>query len=451
MAQTNVAHLSHAPSPRFGCANSLFPTGCRSPAADLVHVAICRVADGPLLAAAHATLFSMVDRHRVTGWKEIGAALGTSGRTAMRWANERGLPVEWIEGRGPKRSVFAYTDKLETWSDIQKQPERAKFQGNRLSAFNAEGQSLWTYEFPVALRQGHPSDIDWRVQVCSIAGRTGNCVLALCSHPSDRLPVRVSLDELYCFGSDGSEMWKSPLEPNLIDRNGQSFEKAWRAKHMLVSPSDSHLGIWVALANEAGWAGCVLRHDPRGSSSVQVANAGHVEHLCWVQTPGGGLLAACGENNDYDRAFVAICGEEDPPWRSPLGQRPRYQYQNAPSGSPRRYILFPPTELIHARDKPYGHAWSMRQLPGEIIVHVETGGEGGDFLYHFSETLEPRYVFPSGSHEFRHQRLEQEGRLSHSWADCPELDAPLPLRIWEPATGWRDASIPWRDNPWKEK
>ena len=67
--------------------------------------------------------------------------------------------------------------------------------------------------------------------------------------------------------------------------------------------------------------------DARGNSSVQAANAGNVECLCRVQTPDGGLLIACGENNDFDRAFVAAFEEDDPPWRSPLGDRPRYQYQ----------------------------------------------------------------------------------------------------------------------------
>jgi hypothetical protein len=36
------------------------------------------------------------------------------------------------------------------------------------------------------------------------------------------------------------------------------------------------------------------------------------------------------------------------------------------------------------------------------------------------------------------------------WLDCPEVQTPLVLRIWEPDSGWYERPIPWRDNPWKE-
>jgi len=82
---------------------------------------------------------------------------------------------------------------------------------------------------------------------------------------------------------------------------------------------------------------------------------------------------------------------------------------------------------------------------GDLIVHMDTGGDGAHFGYHFSEDLEPTYVFPSRSHEFRHQSLEREGKITHPWSACPEVRAPLTLRIWEPGSGWRDRQVPWRD------
>jgi len=111
---------------------------------------------------------------------------------------------------------------------------------------------------------------------------------------------------------------------------------------------------------------------------------------------------------------------------------------------------FPRTELITARQKPYGHASRMRYYPQHIIVDVETGSDGGSFLYHFTPELQPKYVFPSGNHEFRHRDLELAGRIDHPWLSCPELDKPLTLNIWDPARGWRDEPIRWRDNPWKD-
>ncbi len=45
-----------------------------------------------------------------------------------------------------------------------------------------------------------------------------------------------------------------------------------------------------------------------------------------------------------------------------------------------KYVLFPKTELIVARQKPYGHASRMRQYQQHIVVEVETGDDGGFFL-----------------------------------------------------------------------
>jgi hypothetical protein len=208
--------------------------------------------------------------------------------------------------------------------------------------------------------------------------------------------------------------------------------------------------VWAALGNESGWAGCVLRIGADGTAAVQLANAGYVERLCRVSLPEGDCLIACGENNDYDDAFVALLGVHDPPAFSVPGERAVYRYANAPNGHPRKYILFPKTELIVARNKPYGHALRITEHADGVIVEVESGGDGAYMRYHFSMNLDPRYVFPSGSHEFAHGQLEQGGAIRHPWRECPELENPLVLRIWEPDSGWYERPIPWRDNPWKE-
>jgi hypothetical protein len=104
-----------------------------------------------------------------------------------------------------------------------------------------------------------------------------------------------------------------------------------------------------------------------------------------------------------------------------------------------------------ARQKPYGHARKIRHYPEHIIVEVETGADNAYFLYHFSPELQPKYVFPSGSHEFSHRDLELAGHITHSWDSCPELDKPLVLNVWEPGTGWHEETIRWRDNPWRDQ
>lgn len=58
----------------------------------------------------------MEDRKKFEGWKQIAAHLGKSIKTAQRWKDERGLPVQQdrVSGR-----VFAYEDDLDRWSASQ--------------------------------------------------------------------------------------------------------------------------------------------------------------------------------------------------------------------------------------------------------------------------------------------------------------------------------------------
>jgi hypothetical protein len=149
--------------------------------------------------------------------------------------------------------------------------------------------------------------------------------------------------------------------------------------------------------NDAGWSGCILRIDAHGTTTVKFANAGFVEWLCHTVADGENCLIACGENNAYDLPFVALIGIDDPPCRSAPGGRSRYRYANGPLGNTRKYVLFPRTELVRILDRPYGAAYHMDQSTENILVVVEAAEAGAHFRYHFSPTLEPKYVFPSGT------------------------------------------------------
>ncbi len=379
------------------------------------------------------------------GWKEISDYVGTTEKQAQRLEKSQGLPVLRPEKRSSRKpSVFATKSALDAW--LEGPLERVVLKDTRVIALDKSDKILWGYDLPATLRPFTDDELRWRVRVdLHSKGERGVLVTARFLDPGPP-------DTMYYLSSTGELKWKFEADAPLLDRDGKPFDKAWAFRQVLVTPGPSEPTIWAALANEAGWAGCLLRIDSEGNASVQLANTGYVEQVCYAPSTAGECLIACGENNAFDQAFVALIGIDDPPCTSPLpGRYPRYRYGNAPGGSPRKYILLPQTELIAAKQKPYGHAWRMRQYPDDIIVEVETGEVGGFFLYHFSPNLEPRYIFPSGSHEFMHRDLERTGRIDHPWEACHEMDAPLVLNIWEPAMGWRNGAIRWRDNPWREK
>jgi DNA-binding winged helix-turn-helix (wHTH) protein len=326
--------------------------------------------------------------------------------------------------------------------------ERASLTETHLRVIGISGSELWNFPFPAPVRLGSPEEHEWRIQRTDLLGDGDIGVLAAIRFRESGPP-----DTLYYLSSDGTLRWSLEAAPDLMDRGGKSFERAWRFTQLVVIPTSRGNEAWVSLANEAGWAGCVLRVDCRGNAMVQFANSGFVERISTVTTPTGErYVIVAGETNAYEQAFVALLGVDDPPSRSAPGALlPRYRYENAPVGYPRKYIRFPKTELIMAEGRPYGHVRNLPVFPGRVIVEVETGERGASFRYQFSELLRPEYVFPSGSHEFRHRALEEEKKLAHAWKECPELAAPLRLEIWEPTIGWYSELIPWRDNPWTER
>lgn len=376
------------------------------------------------------------------GWKAIAGCLNCCTKTAQRLEKKDGLPVLRPDKRQQWR-VLALRRSLLAW--MTGGIEDVALSDNRLMAFNRKTRILWSYEFIVPLRNCSPEELEWRLQIVDLDGDGERGVLM-----SAQFLTRGNPDTLFYFSSEGKLKWQLEAEPPLLDREGKPFERAWVCNHIVVTPSAKGCTVWAALANHAGWAGCVLRINAHGAVAVHFANAGYVERLCPVDVEDKTFLIVCGENNDFDDAFVALIGTDDPPGCSVPGKRLVYRFTNAPQGTPRKYICFPKTELILARNKPYGHATRIAQHLDGIILEVETGGDGAYLRYHFSNDLEPRYVFPSGSHEFVHQSFEMSGAITHTWIDCPELHAPLMLRIWEPDSGWYDRPIPWRDNPWKE-
>jgi len=376
------------------------------------------------------------------GWKPIAQFLNCAVRTAQRAEKAEGLPILRPDER-QKGRVLALKKALLAW--MTGGVESVILTDNRLIAFNRKTRILWSHEFPILLRNYNPTELEWRLHIVDLTGKGERGVLLVAQFQSATTP-----DTLYYFSSEGSLVWELESEPPLRNRDGQPFDRAWVVNHVVVTSNQEGATIWAALANRSGWAGCVLRIAPNGPATVHFANAGHVERISPVRSGANDALIICGENNDFDRAFVALLNTNDPPARSVPGERLVYRFGNAPSGMPPKYILFPRTELIVAREKPYGHADRITQHLDGIIVDVETGGNGGDFRYHFSNDLEPKYVFPSGSHEFTHLSLETRGAITHSWSDCPELKAPLILQTWEPDSGWYEQPIRWRDNPWKE-
>jgi hypothetical protein len=438
-------------------------------------------------------------------WSEIAGYLGISVREAQNRAKNEGLPVR--RGVGTKPRVWALRSELDAWrlapaARIAPAPysapeqaaaeapsphfveeisapkvqwsrrailsvaglavtavgaklilgtrkprvERAVLAGNLLTALDGLGSPIWTHRFSGNIEEPNAAELPWRVQVIDLEGSGSPGVLTVCNRPAKGAPEHSGIDEFSYFTPEGRVKWTLPCRPSLLDFDGKQFEPVWLCSRVLAVPSGRQQTLWVGVHHGWRWPGCVMRVDANGGASIQFANAGHVEMLCRVTRPNGEFVVVAGVSNAFDRPFAAVLGANDPASCSPAGGAARCRFTNPPSGTPRDYMVFPRTEMLAAVDEPYGYANNVTQTnDGGFVVWVSASKNYAAYLlYEFSETTEPRSVMPSGSNPVVHRRLEEEGKLNHTWAACPELQKPLTIRNWRRANGWQDERVPWR-------
>jgi hypothetical protein len=325
--------------------------------------------------------------------------------------------------------------------------ERAVLTGSLLTALDGLGRPIWEQRLPGAVQEPLSRDFPWRVQVVDLEGTGNPGVLVVSSPASKDYPQSVGIDEVSYFGADSQLRWTFPCKPPLLDFDGKEFEPVWWCSQALALPANGgSKDLWVAINHDWRWPGCIMRVDAKGHGTVQFANAGHVEALCRLSGRSENLIAIVGENNGFEVACAAILGVQDPPSSSPPGKKPRCQYRESPSGTVREYMLFPRTEMIQAVDAPYGHAKYVRGTAdgGFVAEVIASNDDGSTLLYEFGKDSEPKNVMPSGGCATKHRRLELDGKLHHSWADCPELKNPLTVSHWRRGGTWQDEQFPWR-------
>ena len=378
-------------------------------------------------------------------WSEIAHYLGVSVREAQNREKNDGMPVHRLPGKKPR--VWALRSELDAWktqagasapgtnggvADRAKPPEvlplgdqrsvterhfarrallgiagtaaaaiggsllfhsrvgrteRAVLSGNLLTAMDGLGGTLWTHRFAGTLQpQTDDDNTAWRVQVLDLEATGNPGVLTVCSRLPEPSALQPVSDELFYFGPEGRIRWTHSLRPGLLDFDGQPLEPVWRFSHVIPVPWGKQQTIWAGVHHGWRWPGCVMRFDAVGSPSVQFANSGFVERLCRMTRPDGEFIAVSGENNAFDRAFVAVIGIHDPPSSSPAGGAKRCYFANAPPGSPRDYTLFPTTEMLIAEDAPYGQALQMYPTnDGGFVAEVRAAyNQRALFLYEFS-------------------------------------------------------------------
>jgi hypothetical protein len=267
----------------------------------------------------------------------------------------------------------------------------------------------------------------WRTQIVDLNGDGDLEVLVAASFGP---PGSGVTDEILCLSSAGDLLWGyKPKEE--IEFRTRGLNGPWRFSQMLVVPEGRSSSVWVAVVHDVWWPSFIMRLSGAGRPSRVFTSSGDIMALRLVQTKAGPYMLAAGVNNEYSQASLAILSQNGPPTTSSQKEGSDFQcVRGCPAAKPYRYILLPRSELNIANDAPYNTATHIHARPGGITVQTREV-PGSDAFFDFSQDLRPERVAYGDSYRAVHKRFEREGRIKHSYKDCPERKSPAILTIYD--------------------
>jgi hypothetical protein len=331
-------------------------------------------------------------------------------------------------------------------------PARVELSGRTLIAHGDDESVLWSYR--VADKPGGEVDgagvreivlqgfvpVDWQA-----TGDYETLVFLSIRRPAGS-PRGYSFDraEVYCLSSNGRMRWKYSPDARMTFA-GREFAGPWmlRTWLLLAGPRPR---LWASFIDQIWWPSFVVSFGPEGVSEPLFVNAGHIESLGRIKLAGGTYVLAGGVNNEFRSAALAVLDEHGVPNASPQTAGSSFVCDGCPGGRPRKYLLFPRSELSVALGEPYNFADFITFL-GSDVAGVEVSVREHPPLdlrtvYRLSAGLTPQSVAMSDRYWEKHREMFRNGTLDHAAEDCPERTHGMTVRMWMPDGGWTALKVP---------
>jgi hypothetical protein len=375
----------------------------------------------------------MSNRPRVDSWKEIAAYLRRDIRTVIRWEERRGLPVSRLPG-GARPRVFAALLLVgrAVWYGLARPgdpPRQLTIVGKELIALDASGAAVWRHPF-AATKFGAPN---WRwnhIGDLDADGRTE----VLATLEVMRPPSNQHHGELASFADDGARLWSVVADDRFAFRD-QIYGPPWTPADLSVYRFHGTTRIAWSIHHFSWWPGLLVTLDTAGNRVGTFVNSGWIRGVDLA--PSGRELLVSGITNSRDSYFLAVLDAADPTGRSPEPSGSATECLNCPDGHPLQYIAFPRSDVSRHQPFPAAGPTVVTSTDGRVQVHVLSSESPNiaDTIFDFDPDLSLREARFSDSFWEWHRRLEAEGRLQHTAAECPERRG-LKVQRWTPAAGW---------------
>ncbi len=321
-------------------------------------------------------------------------------------------------------------------------PTRVELNGPTLSAFDDKNDAAWTFQLAhnrsaagdavvPALENSLPIDLNADGSMEMVA--TINYTL-----PRGHIAENA---EVYCFGPRGNVLWRYAPDRSLSFR-GREFAVPWRVYAGLAADPEAD-GVWVSFIDRTWWPSFVVRLDANGRERLMLVNAGHVQTLQGMRVNGKALMLAGGFNNEAMLPALAAIDARSAGVTSPQTAGSVFECDNCPTGHPMTYLLFPRSDVNVALGRPFIFVSQIDTLDqaGNIDISVRDTQGVTRAVYRLDADLTPKSVAFSDTYWQAHRQLSEAGKVGHTPEDCPEKRQGVVVRIWRPATGWKDVRV----------
>jgi hypothetical protein len=424
---------------------------------------------------------------RLDSWKAIAEYLQRDVATVRRWEKSLGLPIRRVPG-GPGRSVFAYASEIDAWLKATPQPGGATqpeapsdAAPSRVTIAQARGARRWAVALGLGLlgvtgivlfgRAYAIVDAPAKVVIEPAAvvalDRAGGeqwrhrfapevrAVVARQKAPvlSGASPGVLAATAYYTGASDpvvtGGELMSLTLDGQLSRRfsfdesvafGAASYGAPWVLTDFSVDEATGARRIAVAAHHLHWWPSVVTVLDERWQRRGTFVNAGWIDWVNWLPSD---RLVITGFSNAKDGGMVALLDARAMDGQSPADAGSDYHCTACGPASPIRYVVLPRSEVNRVSASPFNHAVLERSADRMIVRTIEMPlvTHAVDAVYEFTPSLELVRAAFSDRYWEMHASLEQQGKISHTRAQCPDRDGPREVEVWEPQTGWRKVSV----------
>jgi hypothetical protein len=425
------------------------------------------------------------DLQRLNGWKEIAAHLGKSVRTVQRWETEYQLPIrriggeivfafkneidEWSASRdqqdetppGPQREVpvvavipparywrlpaalvlamltlgGAYFSKARLFLEAE-QPVAARIESRTLVALSESGKQLWRRELdfePDAAAYASTVDEAFgmkRIRFADLDDDGANeVVLSIAS-------IRNTAAQGYrVFNADGSLRYA--IEPSdRVTFGDVEYAGPWTVYRMfIIANPDGSRSIWTVFIHSLYFPTLLMEVDHAGAIKSKYWSNGYIEDVGVVAFGDRRRVLVAGTHNDSRGASLAIFD-----YGAVAGAAPavfdKFRCKTCDRGGPARFLVFPRQCIAEAVAGQAAAQMMKVDAAGRVFLFAGEGprNPGGDLAAGVWYTVDPQ--LEQSSMQFAvassllHNRLENAGRLSHSFSSPMHLSEPGTILEW---------------------